>query len=137
MSRVPMGLACACLLSLLAACSSNTTSPTSTATAAPTVTDTFNGTLAQGGSASYNFTLASDGTITVTLVSLSPQTTITMGVGLGTPGTTGCVVSSTQENVKVGVPIQGTLTAGAYCLTFYDLGNMTGANAYSLTVSHP
>jgi len=136
MSRLSTAVACASLVFLVGACGSSS-SPTATPTAAPNVTDTFNGTLAQGGSASYNFTLASDGTITVTLVSLSPQSTITMGMGLGTPGTTGCVVASTQENVKVGVPLQTTLSAGPYCLTFYDLGNMIGANAYTLTILHP
>ncbi len=135
MSRLSAAVAGASLLALLTGCSS-TTSPTATPTAAPTVTDTFTGTLAQGGSAAYNFTLASDGTVTITLASLAPQSTITMGVGLGTPGTTGCVVASTQENVKVGVPIQTSLTAGAYCLTFYDLGNMTSADTYTLTVLH-
>ncbi|HXY41975.1 MAG TPA: hypothetical protein VEQ10_20025 [Vicinamibacteria bacterium] len=136
MSRLSTTGTCVALLFLVAGCS-NSSSPTATPTVAPSVTDTFTGTLAQGGSAAYNFTLASDGTITVTLTSLSPQSTITMGIGLGTPGTTGCVVSSTQENVKVGVPIQASLTAGPYCLTFYDLGNMTGTNTYTLTILHP
>ncbi len=134
MSRLSMVVACASVL-LVAGCSSNNTTTPTTATAS--VTDTFNGTLAQGGSAAYNFNVTADGTITVTLVSLSPQTTITMGLGLGTPAVAGCSVTTTQENVKVGTPIQATLPAGSYCLLLYDLGNMSGADAYSLTVQHP
>ncbi len=135
MSRLSMAVACASVL-LVAGCSSNNNTTTPTAATA-SVTETFNGTLAQGGSAAYNFNVTADGAITVTLVSLSPQATITMGLGLGVPAVSGCSVTTTQENVKVGTPIQATLPAGSYCLLLYDLGNMTGADAYSLTVQHP
>ncbi len=60
-----------------------------------------------------------------------------MGVGLGAPSASTCVVSQTQENVKVGAPLQVTLNPGTYCVLLYDLGNMTGPDAYSLTVAHP
>ena len=59
-----------------------------------------------------------------------------MGVGIGTPSAATCVVNQTQENVKVGSPITGTLAAGSYCVELYDLGNMAGSDTYALTVIH-
>ena len=134
MSRTRASLACASLL-FVSACASTTTPTTSTPSLQ--VSDSFSGTLAQGGSASNNFTVLNGGTITITLVSLSPQTTITMGLGIGTPSAATCVVNQSQENVKVGTPLSGTLTAGTYCVELYDLGNMTGPDTYALTVMHP
>ena len=132
MSRTRATLACASLL-IAAACAQTT--PTTSPTALQ-VTDSFNGTLVQGGSATNDFTMAADGAISITLVSLSPQSTITMGVGIGTPSAATCVVTQSQENVKVGTPITGTLAAGSYCVELYDLGNMTGSDNYAITVVH-
>jgi hypothetical protein len=135
MSRLSRAAAGALLAVAVSSCS-NPTSTTPT-TVPATITDTFSGTLAQGSTAAWNFTVGGSGTITITLVSLAPQSTITMGVGVGSPGTSGCSITSSQENVRVGAPIQGTLSAGAYCVALYDLGNMTAANTYTLTVLHP
>jgi hypothetical protein len=59
-----------------------------------------------------------------------------MGVGIGSPSAGTCVVTQTQENVKVGAPITGTLTAGSYCVELYDLGNMAGSDTYAINVVH-
>ena len=138
MSRVSRAVGCVSALLLLVACGGSS-SPTATPTAAPSVTDTFAGTLTQGGTAVNNFTVAAaaGGTVTFTLVALTPQSTITVGLGLGTPATTGCSLSSTQENVKVGAALSTTLTGGLYCVALYDLGNLTATNNYTLTVLHP
>ncbi|HVO09324.1 MAG TPA: hypothetical protein VMX54_01110 [Vicinamibacteria bacterium] len=138
MPRLSTALACASWL-LVTACNATSTLPTTTtaATTTATVTDTFTGTLAQGTSASSTFTVGTAGTVTITLVSLSPQTTITMGVGIGTPSASVCVVNAAQDDVKVGASIQASLNPGTYCVLLYDLGNMSGPDAYSLTVVHP
>ena len=120
---------------LIAAACAQTTTPT-TSSPGLQVTDSFTGTLVQGGSATNDFTVTTDGAISITLVSLSPQGTITMGVGIGTPSAATCVVTQSQENVKVGTPITGTLTAGSYCVELYDLGNMAGSDTYAINVVH-
>ena len=139
MSRVSRAAGCVSALLLLWACGGDSSSPTSTPTAAPSTTDTFTGTLAQGSSVVNTFTVvaATGGTVTFTLVALTPQSTITVGLGLGTPGTSGCALASTSENVKVGTVLSTTLSAGTYCVALYDLGNLTAANNYTLTVLHP
>jgi len=138
MPRVSRAVGCVSALLLLSACGGSS-SPTATPTAAPSVTDPFTGTLAQGSSAvnTFTFAAASGGTVTFTLVALTPQSTITVGLGLGTPGTSGCSLSSTSENVKVGTALSTTLSAGTYCVALYDLGNLNATNNYTLTVLHP
>ncbi len=117
----------------LAACggSANTTNPN-----APTTTETFIGTLAAGGVDAHTFNVAQSGALTVTLTTLSPQSTITVGLGLGQPSGTACSLSSTDNTAKMGSVEQTTLDAGSWCVAIYDLGNVQGSDSYTLTVNH-
>ena len=86
---------------------------------------------------SHNFTVSAAGTVDVSLTSLSPQTTITVGLAVGQPVTAGCSLFSSNESAKVGTTISGDLSAGAYCVGLYDIGNLTGPLNYAVTVTHP
>jgi hypothetical protein len=124
---------------VLSSCGGAST-PTSTPTPTPEVkTETFTGTLAQGGSAFSLFTVAAQGVITATLTSLSPQSTITTGFGIGTPSGTTCslISGAYSEAAKVGFALSGTIAAGSYCVLIYDIGNQSGPNDYLITISHP
>jgi hypothetical protein len=124
---------------LLAGCGGSST-PTSAPTPAPEIkTETFNGTVTQGGAASNLFTVAAQGTITVTLTSLSPQSTVTSGFGIGQPSGTSCTLltGAYTESAKVGYVMSGTIAAGSYCVGIYDIGNFTSSNDYVITISHP
>src|SRR5258708_6142499 len=77
MSRLRI-LAAVALAFGAAACGSDT--PTTPTTTTPvTVTDTFAGTLTANGAASYTFTTAASGTVTATLATLSPDTSLVVG----------------------------------------------------------
>jgi hypothetical protein len=102
-----------------------------------TVTDTFNGTLSATGFDSHSFVVNGSGEVDATLTSLSPQTTITVGFGLGQPGATGCSLFSYTESARVGSVLSGTIGSGSYCVTVYDVGNVSGAESYTVTVAHP
>ncbi len=118
----------------LACGGSSPTQPTST------VTQTFDGTVLQNGMSSNTFTMGQDGTATVTVVSFSPVSTITMGVGFGTPQTDGsCPLIAASNNVQMGAVLSTDLTAGSYCLAVYDVGNVaaTVPISYEVTVDHP
>ena len=123
--------AVAAALALGACGGSSTASPN-----APTTTETFTGTLSAGGVNVHPFNVAQSGALTVTLTTLSPQSTITVGLGLGLPSGTACSLSSTDNTAKMGSVEQTTLDAGAWCVAIYDLGNVQGSDTYTLTVNH-
>lgn len=102
-----------------------------------TTTDTFNGTLAATGFDSHSFVVNNSGEVDATLTSLTPQTTITVGFGLGQPGATGCSLFSYTESARVGSVLSGTISPGSYCVTVYDVGNVSAAENYTVTVAHP
>jgi len=124
----------------LAACGGGTDTPTSAATPAPEIkTETFTGTVSPSGAPYHSFTVVAQGAITATLVSVSPQTTITMGFGVGTVSGGACALISGaySESAKSGYALSGTIAAGSYCVVLYDIGNLSAANDYVITVSHP
>jgi hypothetical protein len=127
--------AVAIAFALSAACGGSTTTPTTPA--APTVTETFTGTVQAGSLAFNNFTVAQAGTLTATIVSLSPQTTITIGFGIGQPSGTDCTLISYDETSRVGSVLQGSINPGTFCVELYDIGNVQGSVDYSVTVDHP
>ena len=115
------------------------TSPASPTTPTPThATETFAGSLAVQGASRFTFTVAQTGTVTVTLSTLSPN--VAVGMGVGTPsGTTGCTLTSSNSSALAGSTPQITVSqpAGAYCVSVYDVGNLTAAAAFSVIVVHP
>jgi hypothetical protein len=126
---------------VMVACSSSTTSPTVPTLTPPTITQTFNGTLAVQGESSNNFTVGSAGEVRITLTSVGPPP-IAIGVGLGSPSGLTCVLSFGSGAALTTLPgttpqITGTALAGTFCVEVYDVGNLTAATNYSVTVFHP
>ena len=108
----------------------------STTASAPTTTQTFSGTLTSGGASLQLVTVAKDGEIDLTLTSLVPQTTITVGLGLGVPQNGTCGLLDDIENAKIASVLSDEVTAGTYCILIYDVGNIQGSDTYTLTVAH-
>jgi hypothetical protein len=126
---------------LAAACGGSNDPTTVTAPTGTVVTETFNGVVPIGGTSVNNFTVTVPGTLSVTLVSTSPQTTLTMGLGIGNPGAGGtCSFISggtTQTPAGTTAQLSGTLPAsGAYCVAIVDVGNAAGPISYTVTVAH-
>jgi hypothetical protein len=139
--RRALGMASLLVASVtLAACGGGTDTPTTAATPAPEIkTETFTGTVSPSGAPYHPFTVVAQGAITATLVSVSPQTTITMGFGVGTVSGSSCalITGAYSESAKSGYALSGTIAAGSYCVVLYDIGNLSAANDYVITVSHP
>jgi hypothetical protein len=102
-----------------------------------TVTETFSGTLSASGFDSHSFTVNNSGDVDATLTGLAPQSTITVGFGLGQPTSTGCSLISYTETARVGSVLQGAITPGSYCVSVYDIGNVQGLETYTVTIAHP
>ena len=130
-------LAVVALAGLLSACGGGGSTPT-TPTTPVSVTDVFTGTLAAAASISYPFSVTTQGAITATLTSFSPQTTITMGFGVGQPVNGVCTLISGaySEAAKMGYVLSGTIATGSYCVVLYDVGNMQGSGDFVITIVH-
>jgi hypothetical protein len=128
-----------------AACGgSTTTAPTTTTPAAvvPTTTATWVGTVPVGGSVFYSFSLASSGTVSVTLTSVSGTyvpPTVMLGLGVGAPSGTACVVSGTTTNAAAGTSAQltGTYGPGVECVNVSDIGNLFAPATFNVTITYP
>jgi hypothetical protein len=127
------------LAALAAAAALSSCGGDTTTTATPTtVIDTFNGTLQALGSVQFPFTVNTAGVVSATLTTLNPQSTITVGFGLGQPSAGVCnlISGAYSEASKVGTPISGTINAGSYCVVLYDIGNVVGSDDFTITISH-
>ena len=138
----------------LAACSGSTTSPSAdTTTPTGTVTnEVLSGTVPAPGngvlqSAANPFTVsAGNGTISVTLTSAvetmpdgSLLPTVTMGLGLGSWSNGTCTTQPNTFTTAQGgsiAQINGTISAGSYCVQVSDVTNQLGPVAYAVALSH-
>jgi len=121
-----------------AACGSDTPTTPTTPTTPVTVTDTFAGTLTPNGAATYTFTTGLSGQVTATLTTLSPNSTLIVGLSLGTWNGNACQTilskdSATQLSFVIGQASQ----ANTFCVRIYDVGNLVDPATYEIQVNHP
>jgi hypothetical protein len=124
-----------------AACASDTTSST-TAPTAVTTTETFSGTVGQLATTGNPFVVSTNGPVTIGLTSVAPLATMAMGVGVATWDGAACGTTpiSKNDNARSGTTaLSGTATAGNYCVTVYDSGNVPAdwTVSFSVQVVHP
>src|SRR5687768_2963683 len=87
----------------------STTTPTDTTTT--TTTDTIPGKINPNGGATHTFATARSGSVTVTLSTLSPDNTVTVGLSLGTWNGESCQTVIARDTTKMGESIVGTASA--------------------------
>jgi hypothetical protein len=122
----------------------NVTTPTTTTTTTttPTTTETFSGTLNMNGAATYPFTAGAGGTVTATLTSVAPDSTVPIGLSLGSWTGSSCQLSSSiaNDSATQGAVVTGTVTAAAtLCARVYDVGKVPAAQPvnFSVSIAHP
>jgi hypothetical protein len=129
-------------ISLSVACDNSGGSSAVTAPTAPSTTETFTGTVNPQGSDSHTFTVTATGELDVTLTAAGPPSTISVGLGLGTPSTTDPTVCSLLSNAALSTQaattpqLVGTAAPGSYCVAVFDVGNQSAAVTYTVTVTH-
>lgn len=118
-------------------------SPAAPTTPAPaTVTDTFSSTLAQQSSNTHQFVVNATGQVTISLTSVSPLSTMSLGIGFMTSDGTNCLTTSsfnTDARADGVAALLGTAQKGNYCVRVYDNGNIPVSTTvnYTVTVEHP
>jgi hypothetical protein len=135
------------VLVLCGACSHNstaepslTTTTTTPPAAAPTVSEVFTSTLPVGGFKFYTFNIAANGTVNVTLNSVSGATvptTVQLGLGIGQPAGTDCATTQTATMSSASAALTGTFGPGLFCVRVFDVGNLFGAANFTVTIAHP
>ena len=113
-------------------------SPTTPSTNTST-TDTFNGTLAPNGSLVFTFSVATAGSVAVTLTAVSPATTGPLGLGVGPSSNDNCAIANSTSGATAGASPQlsATENPGNYCVRVSDAGSLTTASTVTVTVMHP
>jgi len=119
------------------ACSNTapTTLPTPTP---PTTTDTFEGSINPNGAKTFSFIVQTGGTVTTTLTTVSPDSTVAIGLAVGTWDGAACSVFKANDNAPQGTSITVTASgAGSLCVRVYDVGNLLDVASFVVTVVHP
>ena len=135
------------LLLLASACSKGNTTPTTPTSTTPspvttpTISENFVSTVTVGGAAFYSFNIDANGTVNVTLNSVSGDgvpATVQLGIGIGTPAGVDCTVtSSVTAGVATAAPqLTGAFGPGLFCVRIYDVGNLFGPAAFRATIAH-
>lgn len=129
-----------CLATTFAGCGSDTTT-TVTSPTPVTSTETFTGTVQQLGSVSHPIVVTTAGSLSATITSTAPLTTIALGVSISTWDGSACGTAIAQNpNSRPGATaLSGTAVAGNYCIVVYDSGNIVegGSVSYTIQVVHP
>jgi hypothetical protein len=119
-----------------------TTTASSATVAAPTVSEVFASTVPVGGFKFYTFNIAANGTVNVTLNSVSGTgvpTTVQLGLGIGQPAGTDCsaTVTATAGSGTAAPQVTGTFGPGLFCVRVFDVGNLFNPANFTVTIAHP
>ena len=104
-------------------------------------TETYTGKLNAGETKPFHFTVTNPGDIQAAITSLSPISTLTMGLNLNfwDAVAEACPRSNVSTDVaRVNAAISGTpQQAGEYCVSIFDVGNIPVAGTdFTITVLH-
>src|SRR5688500_8936047 len=139
MSRLTLRTLGVLLLPLaMTACGDDAETPTAP-TPPTTFTETFTGTLTPNGARTHNFVSQASGTVTATLTALSPDSTISVGLALGTWNGQVCQIVLPNDNAVVTTVVTGGTSAIAnLCVRISDVaGTVTQPTNYEIVVVHP
>src|SRR4029450_10066348 len=126
MRRLLPGTLLLALATSLAGCNDSTTNTPNTPTTPttptpPAVTEPFTGTLNRNGGVTFPFTATAGGSVTVTLTTLTPTSTLVVGFSPGTWTGSACQAVVTNDSATQGTTVVGTVTAAAaLCARVYD-----------------
>ena len=110
----------------------------SSSNATPT-TDTFSSFLSIGGSSAHTFPVSQGGTISLTLTSVTPSSTVGVAIGIPSSSSSICeLTSSLNATAATTAQISLPVDPGTYCAEVYDPGTVKAPGvAFSLAVTHP
>jgi hypothetical protein len=94
-----------------------------------------------GERACHEVAAGGEGSVEMTLLGLEPLPTLTVGMGVGIPGSTGgCELFAEDQDVGVGdILLADEIDPGLYCVCVFDVGNIFAGQttSYEVRVEHP
>ena len=135
--------ATALLTAMLTVACGDDTAPASPTATATTSTVTFIGALETGGARFYSFTVATAGTVTALLASVTSTATglpvsSALELGIGIPAGKGCEASTTQVVTPALLSqLSMSLPTGTFCLRVADTGSLAGPATFAVRFTYP
>lgn len=118
------------------------TSPTTPELSVDSAARLFSGTLARGDTQYYSFTLPQESGVFVTLASVTSTdqrdaTTVSVGVGLGVPRGTECVLAARVVTPAALTPQLRAITPpGVRCVAVFDPGTLPAPVRYAVRIGY-
>jgi hypothetical protein len=144
MRRLLPGILLLVMMASVAGCNDNnnntpTTPTTPTTPSTPSTTETFTGTLQKNGGITFPFTATSAGSVAITLTSVAPDSSLQIGLSLGTWTGTACQIVIANDAAAQSAIVTGTITAAAsLCARVYDPSSKVDTPVdFTVTVVHP
>lgn len=124
---------------LTSGCGEDSQATTAPSTPASPTTSTFSSLLTLNGAVSRSFTATQSGTVSVTLTGAGvPGTVVGLGIGVPSTGVARCTLNTAILTTAGSTPqIVASVDAGTYCVAIYDLGTLTDAITFELTIVLP
>jgi len=122
-----------------AGCGTDSTTSSSNTSTAPSVsiTETYTGTVAVNGAATFSFGVTAAGAVTATYKSMSPASGAAMGLALGIWNGASCSIVIANDNAILNSTVIGQASAaGTLCVRAYDIGKLTGTQTVELSITH-
>jgi hypothetical protein len=124
-------------LALTAAACGSSDSGNPTTPTIPTVTDTYSESLTKNDAVTKSFVTSQSGPVTATLTTLAPDSTLVVGLALGTWNGTACQVVLANDKATQGSVVDAQAsTSGNLCVRVYDVGNVTTPTTFEVQVVH-
>ncbi len=120
-----------------AACGDST--PTSATTTTPVLTtETYSSTVRHGGATSRSITTSAAGSITVSLTAFgAEEARVGMALGLLDEATGICARTyASVTRLYTGQALSATADAGRYCVTVFDVGDLTAPSSFSVSITY-
>ena len=122
-----------------AACGSDNKTPTTPATPAQSIVETFSGTLTPFSARTHVFSSNNAGDVIVQVTALDPADSV-VGLSVGTSNTFACQSGVSTEEASLSKPSLSGVTraAGTLCVHIYDPSDagLPGPVTYTLQVTH-
>ena len=128
------------LAAAVSGCSNNSSNNNNlTGPTPPIVTETFNGSIGQGGTDVHPFTVNNSGyQLLVGFTTISPASITSLGIGIANwdSSSSTCGLNQTQNSTATvgSTALSGTVGSGPLCVRVYDGGNVTAGTTVSYTI---